>query len=31
MSVSPGSNSVGTDSPTGDKIATFNVSGTITF
>ena len=31
ISVSPGTNSVATDSPTGDKIATFNVTGTIDF
>ena len=30
LSVSPGTNSVATDSPTGDKICTFTVDGTLT-
>jgi hypothetical protein len=31
ISVTPGTNTVATDAPTGDKIATFNVTGTIEF
>ena len=30
LAVGPGTNSLGTNSPTGDKIATFTVSGTLT-
>jgi hypothetical protein len=29
MTLAPGSNTVATDSPTGDKIGTFNVTGTL--
>ena len=30
LAVAPGANSLATDSPSGDKIATFTVSGTLT-
>jgi hypothetical protein len=30
LAVGPGTNTLGTHSPTGDKIATFTVSGTLT-
>ena len=31
LSIAPGTNSISTDSPTGDKICTFTVDGTLSF